>query len=112
VENTTTIGCNARKNKQTNKRRTVKETGSFPRANAVRGQERRRGGDVLAVLQETKEQTESPVRLVYRGYRYGEVCTMMIYVRIIVKEHNTSHQEIASTLQHFVNYNKCCLTFV
>jgi len=76
-------------------RRTVKETGSFPQANAVRGQLRRRGVDVLAAVQGTYVQAETPVRLVYRGYRYGEFCTMMVHARITVKEYNAFYQEIA-----------------
>lgn len=50
--------------------------------------------------------------LVYRGYRYGEFCTLMVYVRTAVKEYNSFYQEIAPTLQDFVNCNKCCLQSV
>jgi len=53
---------------------TIGRTRAMPRANSVRGQQWR-GGDVLAAVQGTTVQVESPGRLVYRGYKYGEfVC--------------------------------------
>jgi len=56
-------------------------------------------------VQGTNEQAESPGRQVYRGYRYAEFCAMMVYVHITVKEYSTFYQEMAPTLQDFVNYN-------